>query len=68
MTECFSQFSNVPAALLHIGFLSIDLNDEELRGAAYELLAAVCDYLKYDKNPIVSPKGVDCLPPQSIPS
>ena len=42
--------SNVLPALLHIGFLSIDLNDEELRGAAYELLAAVCDYLKYDKN------------------
>ena len=66
MTECFSRFSNVPAALLHIGFLSIDLNDEELRGAAYELLAAVCDYLKYDKNPIVAPKGVPAFLPRSI--
>ena len=57
LSEQFSRFSNVPASLLHIGFLSVDLTDEELRGAAYELLAAVCDYLKYDKNPIVAPKG-----------
>ncbi len=47
----------MPATLLHIGFLSVDLSDEELRGAAFELLAAVCDYLKYDKNPIVAPSG-----------
>lgn len=43
---------------MQIGFLSVDLNDEELRGAAYELLAAVCDYLKYDKHPIVAPNGM----------
>jgi len=47
----------VPATLLHIGFLSVDLNDEELRGAAYDLLGAVCNYLKYDKSPIVACKG-----------
>jgi hypothetical protein len=47
----------VPATLLHIGLLSVDLNDEELRGAAYDLLGAVCNYLKYDKSPIVACKG-----------
>jgi len=57
LTERFSRFSNVPATLLHIGFLSVDLNDEELRGAAYDLLGAVCSYLKYDKSPIVACKG-----------
>ncbi|KAF9527976.1 hypothetical protein CPB83DRAFT_363170 [Crepidotus variabilis] len=55
--ERFSRFSNVPATLLHIGFLSVDLNDEELRGAAYDLLGAVCDYLKYDRSPIVACKA-----------
>lgn len=43
--------------MLHIGLLSVDLNDEELRGAAYDLLGAVCNYLKYDKSPIVASKG-----------
>ena len=58
MTERFSRFSNVAATLLHIGFLSVDLDDEELRGAAYDLLGAVCNYLKYDKSPIVACKGI----------
>lgn len=57
LAERFSRFSNVPATLLHIGFLSVDLNDEELRGAAYDLLGAVCKYLKYDKSPIIASKG-----------
>lgn len=57
LAERFSRFSNVPATLLHIGFLSVDINDEELRGAAYDLLGAVCSYLKYDKSPIIAPKG-----------
>ncbi|KAF8806096.1 hypothetical protein BYT27DRAFT_7141632 [Phlegmacium glaucopus] len=57
LTERFSRFSNVPATLLHIGLLSVDLNDEELRGAAYDLLGAVCNYLKYDKSPIVTSKA-----------
>ncbi|TFK43927.1 hypothetical protein BDQ12DRAFT_702865 [Crucibulum laeve] len=57
MAERFSRFSNVPATLLHIGLLSIDLNDEELRGAAYDLLGAVCTYLKYDKSPIITSKA-----------
>ncbi|PPQ78909.1 hypothetical protein CVT25_002369 [Psilocybe cyanescens] len=57
LTERFSRFSNVPATLLHIGFLSVDLNDEELRGAAYDLLGAVCKYLKYDKSPIIASKA-----------
>jgi hypothetical protein len=47
----------VPATLLHIGLLSVDLSDEKLRGAAYDLLGAVCNYLKYDKSPIVACKG-----------
>lgn len=54
MSERFSRFSNVPATLLHIGFFSVDLEDETLRGAAYHLLGAVCNYLKYDKSPIVA--------------
>ena len=47
----------MPATLLHIGLLSVDLSDEKLRGAAYDLLGAVCNYLKYDKSPIVACKG-----------
>ncbi|GLB34218.1 putative GTPase-activator protein for Ras-like GTPases [Lyophyllum shimeji] len=54
LTERFSRFSNVPATLLHVGLLSVDINDEELRGAAYDLLGAVCSYLNYDKSPIVA--------------
>ena len=57
LTERFSRFSNIPATLLHIGFLSVDPNDEELRGAAYNLLGAICTYLKYDKSPIVARNG-----------
>ena len=47
----------MPATSLHIGLLSVDHDDEELRIAAYALLGAVCDYLKYDKCPIVASKG-----------
>ncbi|KAG5638080.1 hypothetical protein H0H81_001930 [Sphagnurus paluster] len=54
LTERFSRFSNVPATLLHVGLLSVDMNDEELRGAAYDLLGAVCRYLNYGKSPIVA--------------
>ncbi|RDB19915.1 Neurofibromin [Hypsizygus marmoreus] len=54
LTERFSRFLNVPATLLHVGLLCVDLDDEELRGAAYDLLGAVCTYLKYDKSPIVA--------------
>ncbi|KAG5352330.1 hypothetical protein C0989_002775 [Termitomyces sp. Mn162] len=57
LTERFSRFSNVPATLLHIGLLSVDMNDEELRGAAYDLLGAVCTYLNYDNSPIVASKA-----------
>lgn len=55
--ERFARFSNKPATLLHIGLLSVDVNDEELRAAAYDLLGAVCTYLNYDKNPIIAPRG-----------
>ncbi|KAF8872759.1 hypothetical protein BD779DRAFT_1679537 [Infundibulicybe gibba] len=54
LTEHFSQFSNVPATLLHIGLLSTNSSDEALRGGAYKLLGAVCTYLNYDKSPIVA--------------
>ncbi|KAF8076811.1 hypothetical protein FPV67DRAFT_1605221 [Lyophyllum atratum] len=54
LTERFSRFSNVPATLLHVGLLSVDINDEELRGAAYDLLGAVCTYLNYENSPIVA--------------
>ncbi|KAG6854444.1 hypothetical protein C0991_006523 [Blastosporella zonata] len=57
LTERFSRFSNVPATLLHVGLLSVDMNDEELRGAAYDLLGAVCTYLNYDNSPIVASKA-----------
>jgi neurofibromin 1 len=50
-------FTSVSATLLHVGMLSIDHDDEELRGAAYDLLGAICTYLGYDKNPIVAPEG-----------
>jgi hypothetical protein len=61
LTERFSRFSNVPATLLHIGLLSVDLSDEELRGAAYDLLGSVCTYLNYDKSPIVASKGLSAF-------
>ncbi len=61
MSERFSRFSNVPATLLHVGFLSVDPEDETMRGAAYHLLGAVCAYLKYDKSPIIATEGLPCL-------
>ncbi|KAL0070247.1 Ras GTPase activating protein ira2 [Marasmius tenuissimus] len=57
MSERFMRFSNVPATLLHIGMLSVDPQDEELRCAAYDLLGAVCTYLNFDKSPIVAAKA-----------
>ncbi|KAJ4479043.1 hypothetical protein J3R30DRAFT_2708420 [Lentinula aciculospora] len=57
LAERFMRFSNVPATLLHIGMLSVDAYDDELRAAAYDLLGAVCTYLNYDKSPLVAPKA-----------
>lgn len=57
MSERFSRFSNVPATLLHVGFFSVDREDETMSGAAYHLLGAVCNYLKYDKSPIIATQG-----------
>ncbi|KAF4620069.1 hypothetical protein D9613_004830 [Agrocybe pediades] len=57
LAESFTVFSNVAATLLHIGFFSVDLDDEELRTAAYDLLGAVCKYLKYDQSPLISCKS-----------
>ncbi|KAH7916805.1 hypothetical protein BJ138DRAFT_1121610 [Hygrophoropsis aurantiaca] len=56
-TERFPRFSNISATLLHVGMLNIDSEEEELRGAAYDLLGAVCSYLDYDKNPIIASKA-----------
>ncbi|KAG1755407.1 hypothetical protein EDB19DRAFT_1661084 [Suillus lakei] len=53
----FPRFSNISATLLHVGMLNIDSEDEELRGAAYDLLGALCTYLNYDKNPIIVSKA-----------
>jgi hypothetical protein len=57
VTERSARFSNVPATLIHIGMFNIDSGDDELRSAAYDLLGAVCSYLKYHKNSIVASKG-----------
>ena len=57
----------MPATLLHIGLLSVNHNDEELRIAAYALLGAVCNYLKYDKCPIVASKGLTGISHNNIP-
>ncbi|KAJ3987640.1 hypothetical protein F5890DRAFT_1563214 [Lentinula detonsa] len=57
LAERFMRFSNVPATLLHIGMLSVDAYDDELRAAAYDLLGAVCTYLNYDKSPLIAPKS-----------
>jgi neurofibromin 1 len=53
----FPRFSNISATLLHVGMLNIDSEDEGLRGAAYDLLGALCSYLNYDKNPIIVSKA-----------
>ncbi|KAF7352222.1 hypothetical protein MVEN_01185600 [Mycena venus] len=62
LAERFSRFSNIPATLLHVGMLSVDLNDEELRGAGYELLGAVCQYLNFDRSSIVAAKSAGFVP------
>jgi len=59
VTEWSPRFSNVPATLIHLGMLNIDLGDEELRSAAYDLLGAVCSHLGYNKNSVVASKGLD---------
>jgi hypothetical protein len=64
VAERSSRYMNVPASLIHIGMLNVGLGDDELRSAAYDLLCAVCVYLKFNKNPIVASKGSrDYYPP-----
>lgn len=42
--------------------ININSDQEELRGAAYDLLGAICSYLDYDKNPIIASKGeLNCV-------
>ncbi|KAJ7821199.1 hypothetical protein B0H14DRAFT_2831907 [Mycena olivaceomarginata] len=62
LAERFSRFSNIPATLLHVGMLSVDLNDEDLRSAGYELLGAVCQYLNFDRSSIVAAKSAGFVP------
>jgi hypothetical protein len=59
-------FTSVSATLLHVGFLGIDHDDEELRGAAYDLLGAVCTHLGYDKHPIIASEGMHAALPFQI--
>ena len=54
MSDRSSRNSNVPAILLHVAFLSVDFDDDQLRAAAYDLLGAVYSYLGLEKNPIIS--------------
>ena len=54
MSDRSSRNSNVPAILLHVAFLSLDFDDDQLRAAAYDLLGAVYSYLGLEKNPIIS--------------
>ncbi|EGO02251.1 hypothetical protein SERLA73DRAFT_166724 [Serpula lacrymans var. lacrymans S7.3] len=56
-TERFPMFTNISATLLHVGMINIGSEEEELRGAAYNLLGAVCSYLDYEKNPIIASKA-----------
>lgn len=42
--------------------LNVDSEEEELRSAAYDLLGAICSYLDYDKNPVITSKGKQCHP------
>ncbi|KAF8638594.1 hypothetical protein AX17_002135 [Amanita inopinata Kibby_2008] len=53
-SDRLSRYPNVPAILLHVAFLSLECNEDQLRSAAYDLLGAVCSHLGYEKNPVVS--------------
>ena len=52
-----SRLSDVSAALLNVGLLNVCDEDESLRGAAYDLLFAVCSYVNYEANPLVPLRG-----------
>ncbi|KAA1466679.1 hypothetical protein DENSPDRAFT_831556 [Dentipellis sp. KUC8613] len=57
-TERFSRLSNVSAALLHIAMLNMGIDNDELRGASYELLSSVVASLSPDANPIPTVRGI----------
>ena len=44
----FSRLSNVSALLLNIAMFNAFADSQDLRGAAYSLLASVCSSIKYD--------------------
>lgn len=52
------QISDVSATLLNIGLLGIDSEEEELRGAAYDLLGAICTHIGFDKQPMIECEGI----------
>ena len=52
-----SRLSDVSATLLNVGLLNVCDEDESLRGAAYDLLFAVCAYVNYEANPLVPLRG-----------
>ena len=56
-TERFSRLSNVSAALLHIGMMNMGVDDDELRGASYELLSSVLASFNLDSNPLITLRG-----------
>ena len=49
--------SNISASLLNIAFLNMGVDEDELRGASYELLASVVDSFNLDHNPVLTLKG-----------
>jgi len=56
--ERFPRLSNVTATLLHISMLNFGINDDELRGASYNMLCSVLATLNVDKNPILNARGM----------
>lgn len=61
-SERFPRLSNIAATLLNIGMININHENEALRGAAYDLLSAVCSYLRYEGNPIPSKGFIPARP------
>lgn len=45
-----TKHNEILASILHTGFLSLTQDNEELKGAGYELLASACKYLKCEKS------------------
>lgn len=59
--ERFSRLPNVTATLLHISFMNMSVEEEELRGASFELLVSVLNSFNLDHTPVLSLKGQLCI-------